>query len=167
MSTWKPRTLTVLRSCTSLVPRLERQPIHVGACLEVQTVSMTASRINQPIVLYTTRVYAIEPCAGVIVSAVARRSILVGRSKQIGGGGGAAWTAPNFFKGIQRKFFSIQRNFLMTFLKRNQNRIGGARRQNISGGGAPITKSRRRRPQIAGGGAARVAQGSSMQQSNV
>ena len=85
--------------------------------------------------------FRIEPCADVIVSTAARRSIFSKIPEQI------SFYPQNFL------------NFLMTFFSRRklqQNKstatMASAARRQIIGGGVPINKSRqRRRTQIVGG----------------
>ena len=93
-----------------------------------------------------------------IVSAAARRSILVGC-------GGAVLAPKNVFSKDSRKTSFYPQKFLMTFFnhqKLQQNKctvtMASAARRQIISGGAPVNKSRRRCPQIVGG-ATRPAQG--------
>jgi len=103
-----------------------------------------------------------------MVSVAARRSILVGGPKKVGG---AARAAKRIFSKIPEKISFYPQNFLMTFfiffsqrkLQKNNYAamMASAVRRKIIGGSAAINKSRRRwRPQIVGGHAARPAHGS-------
>jgi len=107
----------------------------------------------------------VEPCADVIVSAAARRSILVGGEpsdpKNWLRRRDAALASKNVFSKIFRKNFVLSSKFsddlFLVIDNRNlqQNKytakMASAARRQIIGGDAPINKSWRRHPQIVGG----------------